>query len=115
MLIKANEATLDLRPEMRGGTGTIEIKNHVTKADLPKNLRLVAEITVVPGASIGFHEHKGETEIFVIKSGCGRILDDNNSYLVNVGDVVLTGDSHSHGVACEGNEPLVMTAVIVLD
>ena len=39
MIRKANECATEKRPEMRGGTGTVEITNFVTKEELLEMVR----------------------------------------------------------------------------
>jgi mannose-6-phosphate isomerase-like protein (cupin superfamily) len=104
---------IDERFEMRGGKGTVRIE-HLWKADEMKgNTRLFAKLILEPGASIGFHEHGGEEEIFVILKGKGRIQDGDETQELGVGDTILTGDGAGHAVESIGDEPLEMMAVIV--
>ncbi|MBQ4337370.1 MAG: cupin domain-containing protein [Lentisphaeria bacterium] len=113
MIRKNGEYRTELRPEMRGGTGTVKIEHLLDEAGELRGLnRLFARLTLEPGTSIGFHEHVGEAEVFVVVSGTGEIDDNGVKGSVAAGDTILTGFGAGHGVTCTGNEPLVMLAVI---
>ena len=113
MIRKNGEYRTELRPEMRGGTGTVKIEHLLDEAGELRGLnRLFARLTLEPGTSIGFHEHVGEAEVFVVVSGTGEIDDNGVKGSGAAGDTILTGFGAGHGVTCTGNEPLVMLAVI---
>lgn len=114
MYRKADEMVTELRNGMRGGKGTVEIK-HIFKADEFKGkARLLAEITLPIGSSIGFHQHDQEEEIFYFLSGQGRVDDQGTIKEVNPGDAVLTGGGNGHSVENTGDQPLVFLAVILV-
>ncbi len=102
----------EVRPQMRGGTGSVTIR-HLEKAALPPNARLFAQLTLTPGSSIGEHEHTGEAELFYFTSGEGTVVDDGERIPVKAGDTMLTASGHSHSVENTGSEDLVLVAVIV--
>lgn len=98
--------------QMRGGTGTTELL-HMDEAENMKNARLLAKITLPPGASIGEHAHENETEYYLILSGKGIVVDDGIDREVGPGDVVITGNGASHSIRNTGSEALVFHAVII--
>ena len=112
MLIKRNEMKTEVKEKMRGGEGKVEFVHMVDCAN-EKNIRLLAELTLKPGSSIGNHSHENETEYFVILSGGGVINDNGTEKPVKAGDVVVTGNGASHGLRNNGSVPLVFHAVIV--
>ena len=73
MITRKNEQKISIREYMRGG------KKHVKLAalsnQLPENARLFSVLTLIPGASIGYHVHENETEMFYFIEGCGRVQD----------------------------------------
>lgn len=114
MFRKADEMAIELREQMRGGKGTVRIK-HIFKTDeLKGKARLLAEITLPIGGSIGFHQHDQEEEIFYFLSGQGRVDDQGIVKEVGSGDAVLTGGGNHHAVENSGDQPLVFIAVILL-
>jgi mannose-6-phosphate isomerase-like protein (cupin superfamily) len=113
-LRSGHEMEVELREKMRGGEGVVRIKNLFQPGDLKGKTRLVAEITIPVGGSIGFHQHDQEEEIFYFLSGRGRVKDQDEWKEVNVGDALVTGGAKGHAVENTGNEPLVMMAVILV-
>ena len=113
MVYAKDGMSMEERPNMRGGSGTVKMVKLVK--DLPKNTRLFNRIVLEKGVSIGEHTHEGETEMFYFISGHGRVLDDGVWRDVEPGDSMTTPSGHSHGVENTGDEPLVLAAVIVLD
>jgi mannose-6-phosphate isomerase-like protein (cupin superfamily) len=112
MIIKQNEMSTEIRPNMRGGNGNIKITNIVNKEDL-KNARLLAYINIPVNASIGDHEHKDETEYYIILKGKGQVIDDGKMKTVTEGDVVITGGGASHSIENIGDIELKMIAIII--
>ncbi len=115
MIKKGYEMAKEIREQMRGGKGSVELTHILGKDELPGKIRLLAKITLNPGCSIGLHRHEGEKEIFYIIRGQGVIDDNGIRSLVSAGDSVSTGDGESHSVENIGHEPLEMLAVIVLN
>lgn len=114
MFRKADELAVEFRKKMRGGQGTVKIK-HIFKSDeLTGKARLLAEITLPAGSSIGFHQHDQEEEVFYFLSGHGRVNDQGVIKEVGPGDAVLTGDGNGHAIENCSAEPLVFLAVILL-
>jgi len=112
MLIKRKEMKTEVKEKMRGGEGAAELVCLVD-CENEKNIRLLAEITLQPGCSIGNHSHEAETEYFVILSGEGMVNDNGIEKPVKAGDAVITGNGASHSICNNGSAPLVFHAIIV--
>jgi len=115
MIKRESEMINEIKEQMRGGKGHVELKHIFTKDEVKGNARLCARITINPGNSIGVHKHENEEEIFYIISGKGLIDDNGTKTEVNPGDAVLTGYGDYHSVESIGTEPLVMLAVIIVE
>jgi mannose-6-phosphate isomerase-like protein (cupin superfamily) len=102
----------EIKEKMRGGEGSTELL-HLVNCENEKNIRLLAEITLKPGCSIGNHSHDNETEYFIILSGSGTVNDNGQTKDIKAGDVIVTGNGASHSIANTGASPLVLHAVIV--
>ncbi len=100
---------------MRGGDGTVLLRHLLNKDEFNEKGRLFAQITVAPNCSVGYHEHHGETEIYTVISGSGIFNDNGNDYTVTAGDVLITKSGQGHGIACSGNVPLELIALIIYD
>lgn len=114
MVKKAKDMVSELKHEMRGGKGTVEITHIFGKEELTGKARLCARITINPGCSIGLHEHLAEEEIFYIIGGRGSVNDNGTVREVVAGDAVLTGSGASHSIENCAAEPLVLLAVILV-
>jgi mannose-6-phosphate isomerase-like protein (cupin superfamily) len=112
MVIHRNEMKLDPKEHLRGGEGTAFF-THFVEGGSQKNVRLAAEITLPPGASIGYHQHEGETEYFIFIEGAGTVDDNGTEVPVGKGDVMVTGNGAYHGVKNSGIDPLVFNAFII--
>ena len=114
MIRNANEMIREIKDQMRGGKGSVEL-THIFKQDEFKGkARLIAKITINPGCSIGFHEHVSEEEIFYILEGKGISNDNGIEREVSAGDATLTGDGASHSIENHGDTPLQLLAIILV-
>jgi mannose-6-phosphate isomerase-like protein (cupin superfamily) len=112
MIIQRNAMKIEKKEKLRGGEG-IAAFTYFVPSDTEKNARLLAEISLEPGASIGYHPHDNETEYFIFTSGSGIADDNGTEHPVKPGDVMVTGNGASHGVKNTGSVPLVFNALIV--
>jgi oxalate decarboxylase/phosphoglucose isomerase-like protein (cupin superfamily) len=66
-----------------------------------------------PGASIGLHAHGLEDEeIYIVISGRGRMIVDDETFMVGAGDVVLNQPGGTHALENTGDEDL---RIVVID
>lgn len=114
MIKTAAEMIQEIKTQMRGGKGEVEMLHIFKDEELLGKARLCAKLTLHPGASIGVHDHTGEEEIFYITKGEATINDDGILKKVVAGDAILTGNGASHGVENTGEEILEMIAVILV-
>lgn len=112
MIVRRNHMKIELKERMRGGLGTATLIHFVDGATM-KNARLLSEVTLPPGASIGEHRHDSETEYYIILEGKGVVVDDGVETPVGSGDCVVTGDGASHSIANTGTTPLKFIAAII--
>jgi len=112
MIIHRNEMKVEVKEKMRGGLGNTTLVHLVDGATM-KNARLLSEVTIPPGASIGQHSHDKETEYYIILEGSGVVADDGVDKTVVAGDVVETGNGTGHSITNNGSKPLKLIAVII--
>jgi len=114
MIKTFDEMKTEIREQMRGGKGSVEIIHILYQDEIKGKVRLFAKIVLNPGCSIGTHQHVGEEEAYYILEGVGLVNDDGNERQVQAGDVILTGDGASHSIENNGDKPLVFLAVVML-
>jgi mannose-6-phosphate isomerase-like protein (cupin superfamily) len=112
MVIHRNEMKTEKKEKMRGGEGTTSF-TYLVDCEQEKNIRMLAELTLPPGASIGPHVHDSETEFYVILSGSGVVSDNGTDVPVQAGDAMITGNGAGHSIKNTGSVPLVFHAAIV--
>ena len=114
MLSYRNELKTEDREKARDGTGIASFVHLAEgKGTAHKNINLLAEITLPPGASVGNHSHTEDMEFYIILNGNGVVNDNGTEKPVTEGDVMITGNGETHSISNTGNVPLVFHAVIV--
>jgi len=116
MIKNSLEMEREIKENLRGGNGSVELIHIFKKEELKGNARLCARIVLQPGCSIGIHEHANEEEIYYILSGKALVNDNGNIKTVLPGDSVITGGGNYHSIENEiiCNEPLELMAIILL-
>ena len=102
----------ETREKMREGQGSTEFV-HLLDCENQQNIRMLSELTLQPGCSIGSHVHDSETEYYIILSGSGMVNDNGTDLPVKTGDLIVTGNGASHSISNTGSVPLVFHAIIV--
>ena len=113
MIIQSPNLPVERREHMRGGDGTVQISHAAAAGALPPGLRLHAQLTLPPGASIGEHAHECETELFYVLRGEGEMLQDGVWQPLSPGDATSTGGGQTHALRNTGETPFVLMATIV--
>ncbi len=100
---------------MRGGKGPMDSRMSFSPASpiVGSHFAAAGLNTLMPGSSVGFHEHLQDEEIYVIFSGNGHYVDnDGKKHPVKPGDLTLCCQGEKHGLENTGSEPLTFIAVI---
>ncbi len=98
-----------------GGKGTLHGAYAFTrdKATKDQAIKEVSRLTLMPGDSIGYHQHVANEDAYIIVSGQGTFKDkDGKDRPVKAGDITIVRKGESHGIANTGTEPLVFIDVI---
>lgn len=67
---------------------------------------------LVPGASIGMHQHATSSEIIFVTKGNGKIICDGKEERVEAGDVHYCKKGSSHTFINDSNEDIEFMAVV---
>ena len=114
MIRKATDAQVDVHENMRGGMGSAEVTHFAEKSEMLDKNRLFARIVLKTGCSIGYHVHENDMEVYHIVSGVGTYDDNGKAAELFPGDTSITPEGHGHGIVNNGDEDLVIIALIVL-
>ena len=112
MIRFANQAQPEIRENMRGGEGAVTLTPAFQPGDCQAKLRLFSRITLPAGASIGYHVHEGDEELFYFLSGTAEFNDNGTLHTVHAGDATVTGSGQGHSVRNTGDAPVEILAVI---
>lgn len=94
------------------GRGTVKIEPLFSSEEFNAPVRLCARLRLVPGTSIGLHQHIDEDEIYYILEGKGEVYDGERKYSVSAGSSILTVSGESHSLENTGSRDMVLLAVI---
>ena len=97
----------------RGGVGVALFDHILEKTEMRTNCRMFTRIILEPGASIGYHKHEKEEDIYYIITGIATVCDNGETRTVYPGEVVHTGDGDSHSIANDGQVPLEFMSIIL--
>ena len=97
-----------------GGKGRMKLEKLLDAVQMNGRCSLYARVTLPPGAVLGYHEHHGNAEAYLILSGAGMYDDNGTARPVKAGDVTWTPDGSGHGLSnAAGAEDLVFMALII--
>ncbi len=91
MFKEKDKMATDIRTNMRGGNGSVELLQLLTPEEMRGKCRLFSKVTLQPGCSIGSHVHDREEEIYYILSGTGTVDDNGTTREIKAGYLLLTG------------------------
>lgn len=113
MVKKFENFNVDLRENMRGGDGVVEMTGFVTPEELNNKGRLFGKIVLKSGCGIGYHIHENESELFYIMKGTAVYDDNGTKTIVSAGDVTVTSSGMGHSIKNESSEDVELIALIV--
>ena len=114
MIRRKDEYIKEIKPNMRGGHKEVLVTNLFDKEELMNKARLFATLTLIPGASIGTHQHDNEKEYFYIIKGNPTYLDGDDEIQLYEGDSTICDDGQSHSIINKTDEDVVVLACIML-
>ena len=113
MIKRESEIGTKIMHELQKGNGDVEFHMFMTREEAYGAGRTFARVVFKPGTSIGVHEHHGEFEGYYILKGQALVTDNGREEILALGDYHMCKDGDSHGIACYGDEPLEIIALII--
>ena len=112
MIRKTDECVL--RPNARGGVGTIEMHTLLTSEECAGKVTLCARVVLPPRASIGYHAHTDDVEYYCVLKGSGIFRGADGEPVEAVeGDVCMIRKGESHGMENNTDMPLEILALVI--
>ena len=99
----------------QGGNGSVFFHDWLLPEEAPGHGRVFSKIVLPPGSSIGYHEHQGEFEAYLVAAGSGRVIDGDKEEKLYAGDMHICKSGSGHMTENTGNEDLVLYALIMND
>ena len=97
-----------------GGQGEITITHLLHAEELNGKCDMFAKVTIPPHASIGVHEHHGNTETYHLLQGTALYNDNGVERVIGAGATTYCPDGEKHGIANNSEtEDLVFMALII--
>lgn len=96
-----------------GGKGEIFITHLLTPKELAGKCAMFARVRIPVGASLGVHQHNGNTETYHILQGTATYTDNGETYTVKAGDTTFCADGDTHGIENIGDDDLIFIALII--
>lgn len=112
MIKRKENMPIEIRENLRGGTGKLPFTHVFAEGDLA-NCRMFAVATINPGDSIGVHQHNGEGEVYLMLDGSVTMVEDGVEYILNAGDAEYCGDGHTHGARNHTDAPATILMAII--
>lgn len=106
MIIDFNTMEATVIPNFKGGEK--EIRAQMFWDGVNRIMRGVLQ----PGASIGEHVHKTNSEIMFIIEGAGTIIDDGIPTPISKGQCTYCPKGHRHSLVNTGTDPLVFYCAV---
>lgn len=113
MICPATGGTVSLRERMLGGEGTVSVRTLFEKGEYHGQCRLMAELTLSPGQSVGRHTHQNDEELVYILEGSCCYEDNGAETVLHSGDAALTLSGESHMLRNCSNAPVRYLAVVL--
>jgi mannose-6-phosphate isomerase-like protein (cupin superfamily) len=110
-MIYHNKEIVDFE-RLHGGVGHTTIYKHFVEGDVGR-MKMVANVKLERGASIGYHQHTKDSEIYHIINGTAEFIDHDKSVaIVSVGDCCVIEKGQSHGIINIGDDILEFIAIL---
>ena len=112
MIRRKDELNVAKMEDFKGGAGTTEFRHLLMAQELGKTGRLFAHTVLHPGASIGYHKHEGEYEVYYILDGTAKLTQDGQVYELHTGDMSVCPPGSEHGIEnCSDKDLHYMAAI----
>ncbi len=113
---KAKEMTAVPLENCQKGEGTVLMeKLFEGPEEMLGKGRAYVRHTLNPGVSIGMHTHEAEMESMVIVSGRAVHRVNEEVQYLEAGDFIAAMPGDTHGIACDGDQPLVLIAQVLYE
>ena len=108
-----DDQKLSWRPAIHGGRGRVATRHIWVPSDFESSWTFLDHAVLAPESSVGYHNHGGLEESFVILAGSGYMTIDGDTFRVEPGSVTFQAIGEGHGIYNCENEPLAFLRIAV--
>jgi len=111
MNMKLNKALLKPVPALHGGKGTVLYRRALGPEVFRTNWSYVDHLAIPPSASLGYHRHDLQEEIYYVFSGKGRVVVNGETAMVVAGDAVPVRLREAHAFENSASDDLELMVI----
>ena len=87
-----------VRQSSHEGEGLVDLYELWGGADFRTGVDFVDRVVVPPGATIGYHRHASNEEMYIVLKGRGTMTIEDEPVVVKEGDMILNPPFGAHGL-----------------
>ena len=111
MNMKLDKSLLKDMPALHGGKGTVRYRRALGPEVFRTNWGYVDHVVIPSSASLGYHRHDLQEEIYYVISGKGRVLVNGESAAISTGDAVPVRLREAHAFENSGSSELELMVI----
>ena len=112
MIKRLSDQQTEIRSNPKGGTGDVGFR-HILTQEAVEKVNLFSVITLLPGQSIGLHQHTDDAEAMYVLSGHPSIIDGTETFDLAPGDATYCTGGAQHSLFNPSAEPAQILAVVI--
>ena len=112
MIKRRSAQQTEIRSNPKGGTGDVGFR-HILTQEAVEKVNLFSVITLLPGQSIGLHQHTDDAEAMYVLSGHPSIIDGTETFELAPGDATYCTGGAQHSLFNPSAEPAQILAVVI--
>ena len=111
MNMKLDKSLLKALPALHGGKGTVLYRRALGPEVFRTNWGYVDHVSIPPSASLGYHRHDLQEEIYYVISGKGRAVVGGETAAISAGDAVPVRLREAHAFENSGSGDLELMVI----
>ncbi len=92
------EAKKQIKDSSHNGEGAVELYEIWGKSDFISHCDFIDRQVIPPNATVGYHKHENNEEMYIILEGSGTMTIDNKKFKVKKGDMIKNSPYGEHGL-----------------
>ena len=115
MIRKKEDIRIRKVQNAQGGEGEVTFYDWLLPEEAPGHGRVFSKLVIPPGCSIGYHDHEGEFEAYLVLEDEATVNDNGKEIVIRAGDMHICVNGEGHGTENRSDKNLVLMALIMND